>query len=73
MRIAATSLAILSLAFFTPAVASEPAPKEEKTVQEPKKSAEEKKICRRIQSMGSRRTERVCMTQKEWEEFNNGN
>ena len=73
MRIAATSLAILSLAFFTPAVASEPAPKEAKSAQEQKKSAEPKKICRRIQSMGSRRTERVCMTQKEWEDFNNGN
>jgi len=32
----------------------------------------EKKICRNIEAGFSHRTERVCMTAKQWEEFDRG-
>ena len=65
----AASIAVMSSA---PSTASNPKPEDSEKV-EKQEAREEKKICRRIQSMGSRRSERVCMTKKQWREFNNGN
>ena len=51
-----------------------PEAEEPKTEQVQEEKAEDKRICRRINTgMGSRRKERVCMTRDEWREFNRGN
>jgi len=65
----AASIAVISSA---PATSTSPNPEKSEQV-EKEETREEKKICRRIQSMGSRRTERVCMTKEQWREFNQGN
>jgi len=65
----AASIAAISSA---PATSTSPNPEKSEQV-EKEETREEKKICRRIQSMGSRRTERVCMTKEQWREFNQGN
>ncbi|MXO90161.1 hypothetical protein [Pontixanthobacter aquaemixtae] len=51
-------------------MATEPKPAETAKEEEAK---EPKKICKRVQSMGSRRGERICMTREEWREYNRGN
>ncbi len=70
MRFIAPALILLAVSVSTPVVAGDPQPAAEEKKEEAKK---EKKICRRITSMGSRRSERVCMTREQWEEYNNGN
>ena len=65
----AASIAVISSA---PATSTGPNPEISDKV-EKEETREEKKICRRINSMGSRRTERVCLTKEQWREFNNGN
>ncbi len=72
MRFIAPALLALACAAATPAVAGDPKPQAEEKA-EKEQAREEKKICRRITSMGSRRAERICMTKAEWREYNNGN
>ena len=66
----------MALALVAQAEPAQPAPEaeEQKTEQAEERTAEDKRICRRISTgMGSRKKERVCMTREEWREFNRGN
>lgn len=67
---------IMALALVAQAEPVQPAPEaEEPKIEQAKEGkAEDKRICRRINTgMGSRKKERVCMTRDEWREFNRGN
>lgn len=67
---------MLALALVSQAEPAQPEVQEEEraTEQSQEEKAEDKRICRRISTgMGSRKKERVCMTSKEWREFNRGN
>ena len=70
MRFTTSALILLAATFTAPALAGDPKPGAPEEAQEAK---EEKQICRRITSPGSRRSERVCMSQEQWKEYNNGN
>jgi len=72
MRFIAPAMLAVAALVSAPTLAGEP--KQETAEPAEKEQAREvKKICRRITSMGSRRSERVCMTKEEWREFNQGN
>lgn len=67
---------VLALALVAQAEPAQPEVQEGEraAVQAQEEKAEDKRICRRISTgMGSRTKERVCMTSKEWREFNRGN
>lgn len=72
MRLAATALILIAATVSTPVIAGDPKP----TAPEAEKKKEpkaEKKICRNVSEMGSRRSKRMCMTRDEWVDFNQGN
>lgn len=87
MRIVVASLLFSAIALAPTALAAEPradsqtsedsaensSDNSEGAAQKPEKPREAKKICRRIQDMGSRRTQRVCMTREQWKDYNNAN
>lgn len=87
MRIIAASLLFSAIALAPTAFAAEPkddsqtsgnsaensSDNSEAETQKSEKPREAKKICRRIQDMGSRRSQRVCMTREQWKDFNNAN
>lgn len=67
---------MLALALVAQAEPAQPELQEEERAAEQaqEEKAKDKRICRRISTgMGSRKKERVCMTSKEWREFNRGN
>ena len=67
---------MLALALVAQTEPAQPEVQEEERAaqQSQEEKAEDKRICRRISTgMGSRKKERVCMTSKEWREFNRGN
>ncbi|WP_245228503.1 hypothetical protein [Pontixanthobacter sp. CEM42] len=73
MRFIAPALILLAVSVSTPVAAGDPQPAAPQAEERKEEAKKEKKICRRITSMGSRRSERVCMTREQWEEYNNGN
>lgn len=79
MRIIAALLVFSTTALAPAVIAGEPkaeSQNSESSSEEAKKreeAPEAKKICRRIQDMGSRRTQRVCMTREQWKDYNNAN
>lgn len=77
MRNIMSALAFALLLAGGSAVAAEPekteAPSEKEQPAAQEEAAEPEKICRQIAlQLGSRKRERVCMTRKEWREFNRG-
>lgn len=75
MRLAVPGLALAASVLSIPAFAQEqtPAAPEQEERAEKKKVKKEKKICRSVSEMGSRRSKRMCLTADEWTDFNQGN
>ena len=72
MKTLISLLAACAAGLALPAFAQESATKPaEQEAAKPAKAEEDKKICKRVSSgMGSRRTERVCLTAEEWRKAN---
>ncbi|MDA0819141.1 MAG: hypothetical protein O3C52_08515 [Proteobacteria bacterium] len=66
---------MLALALVAQTEPAQPKVQEERSAEQVQEEKNEnKRICRRISTgIGSRKKERVCMTSKEWREFNRGN
>ena len=62
------TIAALSLAFLTTPVSAGETKGDEENAETEAKA--DKKICKRVRTMGSNRRERLCMTREEWQIYN---